>query len=134
MSSRLWAEVREKKGLAYDISSWLDQGKNIGFCFVAAGIMKGKQEVVRKIILDEINKFENWNQKELDEIKEELIGHRELENERSEKVADNLLREQMMGDAKEYYKYNDKIMAVTLEDIKQIIKIKDYAFAALVPD
>jgi predicted Zn-dependent peptidase len=134
MSSKLFQEVREKKGIAYDISSWLDQGKNFGYCLVAAGILKGKQEIVRKTILDEISKFKSWNSKELDEVKEELLGHRELENERSERVADNLLREQMTGDAKEYYKYEEKIAQVTLEDIKQIADIKNYAFIALVPE
>ncbi|MEM2956171.1 MAG: pitrilysin family protein [Candidatus Pacearchaeota archaeon] len=135
MSSKLWQEMREKRGLAYDISSWLDQGKNFGYCFVTAGILKGKQEIAKKIILEELNKFKEWNAKELEETKEQLIGQRESENEISEKVADNLLREQLIGDAKEYYKYAEKISSVTLEDIKQIItNIKDYAFVALAPE
>jgi predicted Zn-dependent peptidase len=134
MSSKLGQEVREKKGLAYDINSWLDQGRNFGYCFITAGILKGKQEIVKKIILEEIKKFKSWNQKELDEVKEQLIGFREFENERGERVADNLLREQMMGDAKEYYKYTEKISAVTLDDIRQIADMKDYGFVALVPD
>jgi predicted Zn-dependent peptidase len=134
MSSKLHQEVREKKGFAYDINSWLDQGRDFGYCFISAGIMKGKQEIVRKIILEEIKKFENWNSKELEEAKDELIGHREFENERSERVADNLLREQIVGDAKEYYKYSEKISSVTLEEIKKVADIKDYAFVALTPD
>ena len=134
MSSKLWHEVREKKGLAYEISSWLDQDKNIGYCFIAAGILKGKHEITKKLILEEIKKFKGWNSKELEEAKEELIGHREFENERGERVADNLLREQMIGDAKEYYKYTEKISAVTLDDIKKVADIKNFGFVALVPE
>ena len=134
MSSKLHQEVREKKGFAYDISSWLDQGRDFGYCFITAGIMRGKQEIVRKIILDEVKKFEDWNSRELEEAKEELIGHREFENERSERVSDNLLREQMVGDAKEYYKYSERISSVTLEEIKKVASIKNYAFVALTPD
>jgi predicted Zn-dependent peptidase len=134
MSSKLFQEVREKKGLAYDIGSWLDQGKDFGYCFVLAGVPKGKHETVKKIILDEVSNFKNWNSKELDEAKEALIGLRELENERSEKVADNLLREQLIGDAKEYYKYNEKILQASLDDIRQVADIKNYAFIALVPE
>jgi len=134
MSSRLWQEVREKKGLAYDISSWVDQGKDFGYCFVLAGILKGKQEIAKNIILEEINKMKNVSEKELAQVKEQLIGLREMENERSERVSDNLLREQLIGDAREYYKYNEKISAVTLEDIKKIADVKDYAFVALIPE
>jgi len=134
MSSKLWQEVREKKGLAYDISSWIDQGKDIGYGFITAGIIKGKHEMTKKIILEEIKKFQNWNSRELEEAKEELIGHREFENEKSEKVADNLLREQIVGDAKEYYKYTERISSVTLEDIKKVADVKNYGFIALVPE
>jgi predicted Zn-dependent peptidase len=134
MSSKLHNEVREKKGLAYDINSWLDQGRDFGYCFISAGIIKGKHEMAKKIILEEIKKFENWNSKELEEAKEELIGHREFENEKCDRVSDNLLREQMVGDAKEYYKYTEKISSVTLDEIKKVASIKDFALAALVPD
>ena len=63
-----------------------------------------------------------------------LLARRELENERGERVADNLLREQLVGDAKDYYKYAEKISQVTLEDIRKVADIKDYGFAALVPE
>ncbi len=134
MSSKLFQEIREKKGLAYDISSWLDNGKDYGYIFVNAGIQKGKTELVKKTILEEIKKFQNWNSKELDEAKEELLGHKEFENERAERVADALVREQMIGDAKVYYQYEEKLKAVTLEDIKKVADIKDYALVSLSPE
>ncbi|GAF97235.1 unnamed protein product, partial [marine sediment metagenome] len=126
--------IREKRGLAYSVGSRLDQGKNYGYCFIKAGTEKKKVETVRKIILEEIKKLQQLEQRDIEETKEQLIGYHTLESEDSEKVAVNLLNEEMNGNAKEYYLYPEKISAVSLEAVKEVAKVKDYAFVAVVPE
>jgi len=46
-----------------------------------------------------------------------------------------LLFEELFGDAEEYYKHDQKINSVTLEEVKALAKelIKEYSTAAIVP-
>jgi len=133
-SSRLLQEIREKRGLAYAVGSRLDQGKDYGYCIIKAGTEKKKVETVKKIILEEIKKLQQLEQRDLEESKEQLIGYYKLESEDSRKVAESLLREEMNGNAKEYYNYPEKIAAVNLEDVRKIAQIKDFGFVAVVPE
>ena len=44
-----------------------------------------------------------------------------------------LLFEELAGKAENYYTNVEKIKSVTLEDVKNMAKIKDYSTAAIVP-
>jgi predicted Zn-dependent peptidase len=134
MSCRLFQEVREKRGLAYAIHSDLNQGKNFGYFEVYAGTDKKKVNEVKEIILKEISNMKNLEQKDFEQAKEELIGQHQLGDERSEIVARNLLTEELNGNAKEYYSYEDRISEIKLEDVKKLADIKDYASIALIPE
>ena len=50
------------------------------------------------------------------------------------KVAQHLLYEELTGDAKEYYKYPERISAVRLEDVRNLSRIKNYGYIEVVPD
>jgi len=134
MSSRLFQEIREKRGLAYAIRSTLEQEKNYGYCAVYAGTEKKKVKEVREMILKEVDKFKELDQKEFDDAKEQLIGQHQLQDEKSDKVALSLLYEELNGTVKEYYNYEDKITEVKLEDVRKLAELKNYALIALVPD
>lgn len=134
MSSRLFQEVREKRGLAYDIHSSLDQGKNFGYVQVYAGTDKKKANEAKEIILKEIDEMKNLKQEDFDSAKEQLIGQYLLEDEKSEAVARKLLAEELNGNAKEYYNYEDKIIDVKLDDVRKLADIKNYASLILVPE
>jgi len=134
MSSRLFQEVREKRGLAYAITSDVEQGKNYGCMIVYSGTDKRKVNEVKELILKEINAMKNLDQKDFEQAKEELIGQHHLSDEKSEKVALHLLDEELNGNAKEYYNYEDRINEVKLEDVRKLADAKDYAFIALIPE
>jgi predicted Zn-dependent peptidase len=68
MSSRLFENVREKKGLAYDIGTEIKKYKDVGAFIVNAGLDHRKVVETTKIIRDELIK-----------IKEELVPKAELE-------------------------------------------------------
>ena len=57
MSSRLFQEVREKRGLCYSIKSHLEQSKDYSYEFIYTGTEKDKVSEVKKIVLREIKKL-----------------------------------------------------------------------------
>lgn len=121
MSSKLWQEVREKRGLAYSISGNFELGKRYGYCTIYSGLRKEKISDVRKIILQEIKNLKSAAQRDLEECKEQLIGNRDLESEDSTNVMNSLVFEEIGGGAEEYYQYGDKISSVKVEDVKKIL-------------
>lgn len=67
MSSRLFLEIREKKGLAYSIGSSIDSFREVSSLVVSAGLNIDKIEEAIRIILKEFKK-----------LKEKRVGEREL--------------------------------------------------------
>ena len=133
MSSKLFEEVREKRGLVYTVRSDLDIGKNYGYMVIFAGTETSKIEEVFKICKEEFEKMGSISEKELQEGKVQLKGNRRVENEGSNGTAIGLLLEEISGDANDYYSYDKKIDSVTLEDIKKIASISNFASFSLGP-
>jgi predicted Zn-dependent peptidase len=82
-SSRLFTEIREKKGLAYYIHSSLNYFNETGALIVSAGLNINKIDLAIKIILKELNKLKNIkiSKTELNKIKEYLKGNLILETD-----------------------------------------------------
>ncbi len=134
MSSRLFQEIREKRGLCYAVKSDLEQSKDYAYEIVYVGTVKEKIKQIRELILKEIKKLKNLNQRELNEAKERLIGLRQISKEKCDSTMMELLQEELAGNAENYHKYHDKINSVKLENLKELIKLKGHSFVALVPD
>ncbi len=134
MSCRLFQEIREKRGLAYAVKGLLQQDKNYGYQMIYIGTTKENVLKVKELILKEIKKLQALDQRELSEAKEQLIGLREVGSEESEEVMMGLICEENAGNAEEYYKYEERINSLNLEDVKKLAKIKNYSFMALVPE
>ena len=73
MSSKLFTEVREKRGLAYAVKTDTDLGKNYSYMIIYIGTEKEKTEEVIKICLDEFRKMKNISEKELEDGKKQVI-------------------------------------------------------------
>ena len=132
MSSRLFQEIREKRGLAYAVKGNFDLGKNYGYGTIYCGTRKEKINEIKKIILKEIKNLKSLKQRELEECKEQLIGNKKIFEEDSSNAMNMLMLEEAAGDAEEYYKYDDKINAVKLKEVKEI-KLKNFSSFSLVP-
>lgn len=76
MSSRLFQEVREKRGLAYSIFSTSSPFKNFGISYVYAGTSKENLEPVVNLILEQFSKIkkEGITKEELERAREYLKG------------------------------------------------------------
>ena len=133
MSSKLFSEVREKRGLAYSVRSELDLGKNYGYMVIWAGTEADKVGEVVKISLGEFKKMGEISEEELKEAKIQIIGNRHVESEGSSETAVNLILEEASGDAEDYYNYEKNINEVTLNNIKELAKISEYASFSLEP-
>ena len=56
MSSRLFQEVRERRGLAYSVSSGVAQHQDIGSFVVSAGVSRDQQEEALEVIVAELQR------------------------------------------------------------------------------
>jgi len=133
MSSRLFQEVREKKGLCYAIKSHLEQSKDYSYEIIYSGTTKDKVQEIKKIILKEIKKFKDLNSADFNESKERLIGLRQISKEKCDSTMIELLQEEIGGNAENYYEYENKINAVKLQDVRGLSKINGHSFVALIP-
>ncbi len=135
MSSRLFNEIRENRNLAYAVKSDIDSEKDYSYTWVYVGTTADKVEEVKKLIVEEFEKVANdLGEEELGQVKEQIIGNYLIEQEDSVNVLRNLLFEEIKGDAEDEEKFVENIRNVKLEDVKELAKLKDYSFFALVPE
>lgn len=133
MSSKLFMEVREKRGLVYGVKSDLDMGKHYGYMIIWAGADPTKVEEVKKICLEEFKKMGEISEEELSEAKIQVVGDRQVESEGCSETAVNLIIEEIHGDASGYYNYETKINEVKLEDIRKLAREVEFSSFSLGP-
>lgn len=125
MSSRLFTEVREKRGLAYYIKSDLDVYYDAGSFTVHAGVEKQSLSEAIKVIIDQFNEISNSKivNDEVARAKENLKGRLILELEDSYEVADLYVRrfvlERKVMTPEQLIRIIDK---VSLEDVVRVAK------------
>ena len=133
MSSRLFQEVREKRGLCYAIKTHLEQSKDYAYEMIYVGTVKEKIKQIKEIILKEIKKLGQLKKSDFEEGKERLIGLRQINKEKCDTTMIELLQEEIGGDAANYYKYEEDINSVKLNQVRELSKLKGCSFVALVP-
>ncbi len=135
MSSRLFSEIREKRNLAYAVKGISQNEKDYSYNMIYVGTTPKNVQKVKKIILEEFKKVAGkLDEKELNQVKEQIIGNYLLSQEDSHNIMINMLDHEIKGDAKEADKFVDKIKNIKLRDVKELARIKDYSFFALVPE
>ena len=136
MSSKLFLEIREKHGLAYTVRGRIEKEKTYCYYSIYAGTTKESLDKVKNLIIKGFEDVENMTQKELFETKQRLIGIRKIASEESMNVMNNLIFEEIStGKSEDYYKYDEKINDVKLEQVKSLAKelIKNYSTAIVCP-
>ena len=125
MSSRLFIEVRERRGLAYSIHTDTDTYVDCGYLATQAGVDHGKLELTIKTILDEYKKIatEKVSEKELRNAKDYIRGKSVMGLEQSDEVAmycaDQEVRKNKIMTPEEYF---EKIEKVTADDVLRVAK------------
>lgn len=127
MSSRLFSEVREKRGLAYYVNASSDLYSDTGSFIAWAGVDPKKIKDAISVILEEHKKIQGSEfrvqNSELKKVKEYLKGHWVLSFENSMAVANHYasweILERKIQTLDEAIK---KIDAVTIEQIENVAK------------
>jgi len=122
VSSRLFQEIREKKGYAYSIYSYLSSYKDAGFWAVYAGTGKKKAATVAELIIREMkNLGKTVSEVELRRAKDQLKGNLVLALESaSSKMQSNARQEIYYGRHFSQLEIMKEIEAVTLEHAKEL--------------
>lgn len=125
MSSRLFHEVREKRGLAYYVRASSDHYQDCGSLVSVAGVDPKRVKETIKVMLEEYVKISNLksqiSNRELRKAKEYIKGHLVLELEDSRAVAGFYASQELLE--KEIENPDEvigKIEKVTAEDLKRV--------------
>lgn len=133
MSSKLFLEVREKLGLVYAIKSDFDLGKDYGYLLIYAGTDKSKVKQVIDIVSKEFRKMENISKEEFEEAKRQIAGNYLVESEGSEECTVNLVMEEILDKAENYYQFEKNIQKVGLEEVRNLAKNSKFSYSVLSP-
>jgi predicted Zn-dependent peptidase len=98
MSSRLFIEVRERRGLAYQVRSDIDLCADAGTLETHAGVEHGNLAETIRVILSEYQKMktELVSSEELAKAKENIKGHMALSLEGSDDVVEYLVGQETL--------------------------------------
>lgn len=125
MSSRLFIEVRERRGLAYYVRSWNEQYQDVGNFVTQAGVDTVRIDDAVKVMIEEFYKMrdEKITSEELLKAKEYVKGRFTLELEDSKNVAhlfasEELLEKQILTPEE----ILEKVDAVTIEEVSEVAK------------
>lgn len=118
MSSRLFLRIREQEGLAYSIHSGISNYEDTGSFHIQAGLDKLRIEPAIKLIREELSKFKEIREEELQRAKDHIAGKMAIDLEDTAAISIWYgVQELMTGQVLESREKIEKIMAVTLQDI-----------------
>ncbi|MEI9901002.1 MAG: pitrilysin family protein [Hyphomicrobium sp.] len=124
-ASKLMEEVREKRGLAYSVYTYVYPYQHAS---IFSGGVATRNDMMGKsldIIREELQKMANGevSQSDLDNAKSYLIGSYPLRFDTNAKIASQLLGLRMDGFGPEYVdNRNATVAAVSLDDLKRVAK------------
>lgn len=124
MSSRLFHEIRERRGLAYYVRAMSDNYVDCGTLVATAGVDPNRAEEAVKVMMEELDKIRkpgNITQEELTKAKEYMKGHFVLDLEDSRSVASFFSHQEILESHVETPEETiKKIDAVDLETVQAV--------------
>src|SRR5215471_9923193 len=129
MSSRLFQEIREKRGKAYSVYSFSSSYKDVGYLGVYAGTSLDSTEEVVELILQELKKLAagDVTETELGRTQGQLVGGMILGLESTDSWMSHVARNEIyFGQAITIDEICQKIRAVSRDDV---IELADMLFA-----
>jgi len=123
MSSRMFLNIREARGLCYYISTSTDDFTDVGIISTRAGVDLKRTEEAVEAVLEEYKKLreEKIGAEELQKAKNYLLGKMKLRLEDSEEVAHMLGKQELLyKDILPLKEIEEKIKNITAEDIHRL--------------
>lgn len=125
-SSRLYTQVREKRGLAYGVSSGISTSDHTAYFIAGTSTRAENREEAISVMKEEIERMakQGVTQEELDKAKLYVAGSYAISNlDTSSKIANVLVALQTENLGVDYIDRREKYIAdVTLEDVNRIAK------------
>jgi predicted Zn-dependent peptidase len=125
MSSRLFEEVRERRGLAYSVGSRISRYLDIGAYTVAAGVTRAQQEEALEVIVAQLHRIadEPVSEEELRRAIDYAAGSFRLSFETpmsyGQRFGEQLLQD---GEIEPIDETVAQLRAVTAEDVQRVAK------------
>jgi predicted Zn-dependent peptidase len=121
-SGKIFAEVRSKRGLGYDVGTQNINEISFGYFAIYFTTTKENISKAKDIILEEIKKLKNVTEKDLKESKTFKEGEFLLDLENSLKIADQILYWNQATNPKDVNNYIKNLKKVTTKDVQRVIK------------
>jgi len=125
MSSRLFLEVREKRGLAYSVHAWVERYPDCGYLAVQAGVEHVKLEKTVATILSEFRKIKQKkvSAEELNKAKQYIKGTLTLSLETSDEIANHAASTMInIGRVRHLSEILEGIETVTAADVQRVAR------------
>ncbi|MBI2998968.1 MAG: insulinase family protein [Deltaproteobacteria bacterium] len=123
MSSRLFQEIREKRGRAYSVYSFLASYKDVGYLGIYAGTSRDWVEEVVELILKETGRLAGGDiaVEEIERAKNQLIGNMLLGLETSDSWMNHIARNEIyFGTAVSVEEISRGVRSVSREDLVRL--------------
>ncbi|MFH1316976.1 MAG: pitrilysin family protein [Candidatus Woesearchaeota archaeon] len=120
-SGTLFEELRNKRGLVYEIGVVNETKINFGYFAVYLNTQKKNINKVKKIVLEEIDKIEDLTSDDLKKAKSYLEGEFAIAYDDNQHLADLLSFLELVKDASLMYEYQKYLRKITIKDV---IKVK----------
>ena len=140
MSSRLFKEVRERRGLAYSVSSSASRLQDIGTLTISAGVTREHQEEALEVIVNELHRLvdDPVEEGELRRAIDYVAGSLRLSQETARAVGQRFGNQLLMdGELETIEETVAAIRAITAADVqavaKRIIGPGEFALAVVGP-
>ena len=128
MSSRLFQEIREKRGLAYSVYSYLTSLRDTGLFVIYAGLTPSKAASAMRVISKEIKKIkkDGISEDELKKVKEQLKGNIVLALENTYNRMSQLAKQELyLG---RHYSLDEVISFIDEVDREQVMRLSQGIF------
>lgn len=126
MSSRLFHEVREKRGLAYYVRSYSENYAEVGYLATSAGVDPKRIDDAIKVVIDEYRKIltpGEITEKEVAKAKEYVKGHFVLDLEDTRSVAGFYASQELLEPKIDTPEESiEQINKVTVDDVMKVAK------------
>jgi predicted Zn-dependent peptidase len=134
MGSRLFQEVREKRGLVYAVAATTRALKGFGYTLAYAGTTAERAEETLTALLGELGRlYEGVTEAELERARSGVLSQLVMQGESSSARASALARDvYLLGRPRSLHETRSAIEAVTLEDVNRYLaSAKKPAFTVL---
>lgn len=141
MGGRLFLELRDKRSLAYTVTSFYTPGLEPGFLGVYIGTAPQKEEEAIQGMKEQLELLlrEGVTDEEISRAQNYLVGNFEISLQQNSAQAAKITFDELYGIGwEEYNSYPEKIYAVTKEDVieaaKKYIDLDKYTIAIVKPE